>query len=240
MQLIINCDDFGMDEAINQAVYQAHQAGRLFSTSLIFDWHALDSAVDIARQCPALGVGLHLNLDPFLGFDIDGYYGNTLSNVNPAYYNQIEQKLPEIQQSIAGQFDRFFKLGLSMTHVDSHHNAHLLPAIFPLVVQIASHFQVQKMRFRRGFYEDNTPLYEQHRHLLQEHGFKTVTDFRDFGQPDALNQLNEGVTEMMAHLRTPGPHGQDWCVHQFERLMSAEAGNALQTQGAQLISYAAL
>jgi predicted glycoside hydrolase/deacetylase ChbG (UPF0249 family) len=236
MFVIINCDDFGMDEAVNQAVYQAHRAGRLYSTTLIMDWHALDGAIQIAKQCPNLGVGLHLDLDKFLGFDIDGYYGSTISNVNPERYAQVVQNLAEVTRHIEEQFTRFFSFGLSMSHVDSHHNAHLLPEIFQAVVRIAGKYKVRKMRFRRDFYEAQEETYQQHYRILQQNNFKIPSDFRDFGRAESIHHLNDGITEIMAHLRDP-TYGDDWCVHQFNRLMSQESWDTLKAQDAQIISY---
>jgi hypothetical protein len=95
------------------------------------------------------------------------------------------------------------------------------------------------MRFRRDFYEGRTALYEAHRELLRQSGFKITDDFRDFGRPDATLNLNEGSTELMAHLRVP-PHREHWCVEQFERLMSTETLERFNAQNVQIGSYNAL
>lgn len=237
MLIIINADDFGLREAANQAIFEAHHAGRLNSTTLLVDGAAVDSAVNLARQCPELGLGLHLNLDPFLGYDIDGYYGRTLSNVSPQAYRQAILNLPDLEQSIEAQFERFFSLGLTMSHVDSHHNAHLLPEIFTAVVELAGRYNVRKMRFYRGFYERHDSLFEAHRRILTDQGFTTAAEFRDFGQPEAVFNLNEGPTEFMAHLDKPGLSGESWCEAQFGRLMSAATLSTLAGQGAQLGSF---
>ncbi|MCB0165632.1 MAG: hypothetical protein KDI79_15485, partial [Anaerolineae bacterium] len=76
-----------------------------------------------------------------------------------------------------------------------------------------------------------------HAHILTENGFQTPTHFRDFGDPNAVNHLGEGVTEMMAHLDKPGLGGESWCEAQFERLVWSEMGVGWAAQGAQLVSY---
>ena len=240
MQVIINCDDFGMRPAINQAVLEAHQAGRLASTTLLVDGAAVLEAVNIAQQCPNLGVGLHLNLDPYLGYDVDGYYGRTLSNVNPIKLQAAIENLADIEREIDRQFSRFITLGLVMSHVDSHHNAHLLPEIFQAVVRTASRYNVRKMRFHPTFYEAETDLYHHHAQILAENKFHIPPHFRDFGDPQATVNLAQGITELMAHLDRPGLGGEPWCEAQFERLMSAEVQYQLTDQNVSIVSYHAL
>src|SRR6185503_5777037 len=61
-RLIINADDFGRSPSINAAVVRAHREGILTSASLMVNESAFDEAVELARQNPKLGVGLHLTL----------------------------------------------------------------------------------------------------------------------------------------------------------------------------------
>ena len=61
-RLIVNADDFGRSQSINQAVIQAHRDGILTTASLMVGESACDEAIALARQNPRLGVGLHLAL----------------------------------------------------------------------------------------------------------------------------------------------------------------------------------
>jgi len=61
-RLIVNADDFGRSPSINEAVIRAHREGILTSASLMVNEPASDAAVELARQNPSLGVGLHLTL----------------------------------------------------------------------------------------------------------------------------------------------------------------------------------
>ena len=61
-RLIVNADDFGRSDSINQAVVRAHREGMLTSASLMVNGEAFDDAVRLARQNSKLGVGLHLAL----------------------------------------------------------------------------------------------------------------------------------------------------------------------------------
>jgi len=61
-RLVVNADDFGRSEAINAGVHRAHVEGILTSASLMVCHPATPEAVRIAREHPALSVGLHLEL----------------------------------------------------------------------------------------------------------------------------------------------------------------------------------
>ena len=61
-RLIVNADDFGLTEKVNQAIIQGHLEGIITSASLLATGAAFESAVTLARQHPKLGVGVHLNL----------------------------------------------------------------------------------------------------------------------------------------------------------------------------------
>ncbi len=61
-QLIVTADDFGADEAVNEAVERAHVDGILTAASLMVSGDAAADAVERARRLPKLGVGLHIVL----------------------------------------------------------------------------------------------------------------------------------------------------------------------------------
>src|SRR5882724_3822199 len=61
-RLIVNADDFGRSHSINQAVIRAHRDGILTTASLMVNGVAVAEAVELGRQHPRLGVGLHLSL----------------------------------------------------------------------------------------------------------------------------------------------------------------------------------
>jgi len=59
VRLIVNADDFGISDSANRAIERAHREGILTSASLMVAGDAAAAAVQIARNNPRLGVGLH-------------------------------------------------------------------------------------------------------------------------------------------------------------------------------------
>lgn len=60
--LIVNADDFGISEQVNETIITAHRQGIVTSTSLMVSGEGVESAVRLAKENPSLGVGLHLVL----------------------------------------------------------------------------------------------------------------------------------------------------------------------------------
>ncbi|TME62832.1 MAG: ChbG/HpnK family deacetylase, partial [Chloroflexi bacterium] len=60
--LIVNGDDFGLTLGVNRGIVEAHRSGILTSASLMVNRPASDSAAALARNCPGLSLGLHLEL----------------------------------------------------------------------------------------------------------------------------------------------------------------------------------
>ena len=58
--LIVNADDFGLNSSSNHAIIRGHQEGILTSCSLMVNEAGFEEAVQLARENPRLGVGLHL------------------------------------------------------------------------------------------------------------------------------------------------------------------------------------
>ena len=61
-RLIVNADDFGLTTRVNDGVLEAHGRGILTSASIMPVGRAFDHAARLARETPALDIGIHLTL----------------------------------------------------------------------------------------------------------------------------------------------------------------------------------
>ena len=61
-RLIINADDFGLTPGVNRAIFEAHTAGIVTSTTLMASASAFDHAVQLARSIPSFDLGCHVVL----------------------------------------------------------------------------------------------------------------------------------------------------------------------------------
>jgi hypothetical protein len=145
-KLIVNADDMGLRESVNRGIVVAHRNGVVTSVSLFAEGEATADAVAKIKENPALGVGIHLNLDKF--FTIDHHKGSTVGFISPA------PSIDEIKHEIIRQFDVYFSFGLGCDHVDSHHHAHLAPEIFKAVCEAAASRGVKAVRLPHKFFPD--------------------------------------------------------------------------------------
>ena len=154
-RLIVNADDFGLHAAVNRGILTAHTEGIVSSTSLMAGGAAFDDAVRIAKQCPQLGVGVHLTLvgaSPLLPVaevsslleEAGDFYGSYPLFIKRFLRGKI--RLAEVKRELAAQIDRVRMAGIQPSHLDSHQHLHVLPGIGGLVLDLARRFSIRAIR----------------------------------------------------------------------------------------------
>ena len=163
-RLIVNADDFGRSHPINQAIISAHQDGILTTTSLMVNGDAFEEAVELAKQNPKMGVGLHLTLvcgtSALSPGQIPGLVDpNQDFSDNPALAGIQYFFLPHLKKhllkEIDAQFNKFSKTGLKMDHVNGHLNIHLHPTIFKILIQHADRWGIHHFRLTQEPFKMN-------------------------------------------------------------------------------------
>jgi hopanoid biosynthesis associated protein HpnK len=157
-RLIVNADDFGRSPSINAAVTRAHREGILASASLMVNEPASAEAVALARENPALGVGLHLTLlcgrsalppEQIPGLvDSRGEFSDRPAAAGFRYF--VRSKLREqLRREIHAQFQKFRATGLPLDHVNGHLHMHLHPTVFRILLEDADGLGIRHMRLTR-------------------------------------------------------------------------------------------
>jgi len=220
--LIVNADDFGASDGVNRGIVEAHVRGIVTSTSLMVTGAAAAGAAKLSRQHPALGIGLHWDLDsegeaPEWDFD----------------------DAPAVRTELRRQLAAFYELiGRPPTHLDSHHHVHRTPEIAPIALELAEPLAVPlrehgQVAFVGGFYGQ------------WEWG---VTDLEHIS-PEFLmwiirNEVAEGWTELGCH---PGYAGGDFTSSylterevELATLTDPRVRGEIDALGIQLASYVEL
>ena len=136
-------DDFGLCEAVNEAVERAHREGCLDAASLMVAGPAAGDAVRRARTMPNLRVGLHLvvvegpavlpyNDIPDL-VDEAGWFRSDQARLGFRYF-LLPHVRRQLAAEIAAQFDAFAATGLPLGHADAHKHMHLHPTVGRLMI----------------------------------------------------------------------------------------------------------
>jgi hopanoid biosynthesis associated protein HpnK len=156
--LIVTADDFGLHQAVNEAVEQASAAGTLTAASLMIAAPAAADAIGRARALKHLRVGLHLVLSdgpamlapeliPALADTAGRMDGRMFINglrffARPSVRRQLESE-------IRAQFVAFARTGLELDHVNLHKHFHLHPTLLEMVLRIGVEFGMSAVRLPR-------------------------------------------------------------------------------------------
>ncbi|MFB2832261.1 chitin disaccharide deacetylase [Aeromonas jandaei] len=139
--LIVNADDFGLSKALNYGVIETFVNGVVTSTTAMVNASAIEHAAELSANYPKLAIGMHFVLS----------YGRPLSDMpglvrengklGKWLWEQAETgilPLEEIQRELECQYSRFVEIfDRPPTHIDSHHHAHMIEQIFPIVAAFA-------------------------------------------------------------------------------------------------------
>lgn len=153
-QLIINTDDFGISDSVNNAVSEAFKNGILTSASLMANAPSFENAVKLLEELPSLSVGVHLNVVEFstllqnlnpdsLLYDKNGKYNNGFLQLLLKSYNKTF--LEELEQDFRLQIEKIKNVA-KITHIDSHVHVHAIPNIFKLVCKLAKEYNINNIR----------------------------------------------------------------------------------------------
>lgn len=154
-RLIVNADDFGLNERVNAAVVRAHREGILTSASLMVGGGAWQQAVDLARSNATLGVGLHVTVTydaavlpaPEVSrlVDRNGNMSRSPLHAGMLYWRSRPAQA-QLAREIEAQFERFASTGLPWSHVDGHQHFHLHPFVWETFVSLCDRYGVHRIR----------------------------------------------------------------------------------------------
>ncbi|HLX38357.1 MAG TPA: hopanoid biosynthesis-associated protein HpnK [Candidatus Binataceae bacterium] len=154
-RLIVNGDDFGRTREVNAGIIRAHREGILTSASLMVADVARDEAVALAKENPALDVGLHLvvcmgravlppaQIAPLV--DTQGNFSNWPVLIGLRYFFSSSMR-EKLKAECRAQIELHLKLIGYLNHIDGHLNFHVHPAIADIVVELAHEYKVPCIR----------------------------------------------------------------------------------------------
>jgi chitin disaccharide deacetylase len=155
-RLIVNADDFGLTAGVNRAIVEAHSKGLVSSTTLMANAPAFEGAVQLISRSN-LSVGCHIVLIDGMPVSTPNEVSSLLSATRTpefetsfgsfamrALRGRINPK--QVEKEAAGQIGRLQAAGVSVSHVDTHKHAHILPQILQPVVRAAKACGIRAIR----------------------------------------------------------------------------------------------
>ncbi len=144
-EIIINVDDFGLSRAYNYGIIDGYQQGVISSTTLLINAKEVKHAINLAKENPGLGLGLHLALTTFPAITkAEAISTNGNLNSQKYYHEMIEQIDSDvIKAELEAQIEKFIKLvGKKPTHLDMHHHMHRYAKVEKVVIELANKYQL--------------------------------------------------------------------------------------------------
>lgn len=174
--LIVNADDYGMNQATNTGTEKALRSGGITSTTIMVPCPWFPAAVGFAKKNPKANIGVHTVLTsewggykwgPVVGattaaslVDEMGYFH---PDVPPLY---LSAKIEDVGHEVRAQIDKAMKAGLNVTHIDSHMGAmQYAPGYHKLYIEIAKEY--------------NLPCRIAGRELMEQFGAGQLIDYAD-------------------------------------------------------------
>lgn len=193
MRVIINADDFGLTEGVNHGIIKAHKEGIVTSATIMANMPAFENAVNLSKENPHLGIGVHLTLTA--GKSLGKNY-KSLTNSESDFHklkdfqqNLKNLDLDEVEHEFELQIEKVRNEGIAIDHLDSHHHVHTFKPIIDVALKITK--------------KHNLPL----RLYSFEKDIRSTASFKDTFYGEKANILNllsmlsedEESMEIMTH-----------------------------------------
>jgi len=227
-KIIINADDFGLVQGVNQGIIKAYQEGALTSATLMANMPGFDQAVEMAKANLGFGVGVHLNILRGQPLSTPHKVGSLLSRelrFIPSVSNLLQRialkriSFDEVEREFRAQVEKVQRAGINPSHIDSEKHIHLIRPLFRIVLKLAKEYKINKVRFIQECCVSSRPgqmiksmfislsSTSMKKKMVQE-GIRFPDKFYgvcDSGRitsdklQQALRRAKEGVTEIMVH-----------------------------------------
>lgn len=246
-RIIVNADDFGINEVVTSEIERMILAGAISSATVMANGDSLDEVRCFAVEHPAASYGIHLCLSEFdsitksEGLHQVGLIDDEGRFVHKAIFrmrnfdDKVVQKA--IRDELNAQIDIVSSLGFPISHADSHHHVHTIYPLRELFTDIVKKRGITKLRLCSDFLTFRT-----RRHLVlwlrqaklkryYKSQFVTTNAFYSYsGFLNARNRKSEQVVELMCH---PGHPGKQYC----DEMHFVEKKTAINEMDVKLITY---
>lgn len=207
--VIVNADDFGLSESVNEAIKVCFQRGYINRTTAMVNMPAYTECYKIAQSNGFEDkVGLHLNLDegsPLTdrikanshfcknGVFIKGWY------TKPLYKFYLSRNDREcLKEEICAQMKKYRRSGFKLNHLDFHHFVHTSSlVVISIICKLAKEYGFESMRTvarsdKEGILKKGI---KKHIHRIIARLFNTTSNFAPYSKyPIDIKDI-----EYMAH-----------------------------------------
>lgn len=156
-KLIINADDFGVSEDINEGIIECYRRGVVTDVSLLACGPHFDHAVALARENNINRVGIHIALTGAFKAISPHAHISALVNRKGFFHKSFPVllakfivgriKKSQIHKECKAQVVKVKEAGLLISHLDSHEHIHMFGPILKIVLRVMKEEGVRAIRF---------------------------------------------------------------------------------------------
>ncbi len=210
-RLIINADDFGLTERINDAIVECHRNGIVTSTTLMANGPAFENATGRARTEQKLGIGVHLNLSEGTPISDPSQLSPLINEWGRFHLSPVQMlrklmakgiRLSKVEMELRAQIEKVLHAGIEVTHLDGHKHFHFIPQFLQIALRLAQEYKIPAIRCAG---ERNTRLFR----LAGRNWRSSPTVLKQFFTGKALSIL---ASMMKARLESAGLKTPDYVL----------------------------
>ena len=155
INLIINADDYGYYPCVSQGILEAAKLGALTATGILANSPDLMAQLQWLKDIDQLDLGIHLNLTS--GRPLTEVMVNKLESWQGQFPNAYVMSgllltgkisLADVRAEWRAQIESCQSLKLRF--LNSHEHIHMLPLLFPLVLELAKDYGIKHVRLTQA------------------------------------------------------------------------------------------
>lgn len=156
-RLIITADDYGMCDAVNEAVEECLAAGFVRATCVMMNMPAHSAAASLPAKYPQSSIGIHWNLTQGRPVRPAAQVSSLVNGAglfcSPSELRRRwwtgKVKLNELQSELRAQYDRLSQVAGRPDFWNTHQNVHVFPGLFRAFVDLGRELHIPAMRCHR-------------------------------------------------------------------------------------------
>ncbi|MCC7435601.1 MAG: ChbG/HpnK family deacetylase [Methanoregulaceae archaeon] len=159
IRVVINADDFGRSEVVNDAIIRCLQEGLISSATIMANGEDWLAACCASAQFPTASFGVHLNLTDYRPVSSGAGLARYLEpngSFNGQFRFQARLRDSEkVADEWSAQIQRILDAGVRVSHLDSHHHSHTGLGAFWALKSVQRRFGIHRVRLTRNLIPDS-------------------------------------------------------------------------------------